>query len=238
MPLHYGKTEIPVLFDNDFCMILNKPSGLPVQGGEGVKVSLDSILSENYSPRPLLVHRLDKDTSGIILVAKNKEAAGFFSALFSGRQPGARVSRQYLGICAGVPASAGRPADQGAAVIRSGLTVRGKEKEAETFYRLLSAGAAGDVSCSLLELELGTGRMHQIRRHLAQLGHPLLGDDKYGNFALNKTLRKNYALKFLLLHASRLVIPPFPPLIPEGLEITAPAPAYFSAFLDTCFSGQ
>ena len=78
--------NIPVLFENTYCLILNKPSGLPVQGGEGVKNSLDSLLSENYSPRPLLVHRLDRDTSGIILVARTKEAAAGFSALFSSRK--------------------------------------------------------------------------------------------------------------------------------------------------------
>jgi len=64
-------------------MVLNKPAGLSVQGGEGIKVSLDSILSEKIKPRPLLVHRLDRDTSGVILVAKTKEAARDFSALFA-----------------------------------------------------------------------------------------------------------------------------------------------------------
>ena len=232
MCLRYGKTLIPVLFENDSCMVLNKPSGLPVQGGEGVKVSLDSILSQNYSPRPFLVHRLDKDTSGIILVAKTKEAAGGFSALFartrdSGSPKGKGVGevkknqaiiKQYLGLCVGNP---------GAGVIRLNLDVRGKEREAETFYRVLSDETIGGISCSLLELELGTGRMHQIRRHLAHIGHPLLGDDKYGDFSLNKTLRKACGLKHLLLHASRLVIPPSPGLIPEGLDISAPLPEYF-----------
>ena len=217
-------------------MVLNKPAGLPVQGGEGIKVSLDSILSENYNPRPLLVHRLDRDTSGIILVAKNKEAAAGFSALLAGQgSPGADDARQarrklkesravvkrYLGVCSGTPEP-----EQG--VIRLDLDIRGKERESETFYRVLSSGAAAELSCSLLELELGTGRMHQIRRHLAHIGHPLLGDDKYGDFSLNKKLRKSTGLKNLLLHASRLCIPPFPPLLPEGLDISAPLPDYFS----------
>ena len=224
MRLRYGKLSIPVLFENDLCMVLDKPSGLSVQGGEGVRVSLDSILSENYSTRPLLVHRLDRDTSGVILVAKTKEAAGGFSALLAGGKAGEKkaVVKQYLGVCAGNP---------GTGVIRLSLEIRGREKEAETFYRLLSGGSAGDISCSLLELELGTGRMHQIRRHLAHAGHPLLGDDKYGDFSLNKKLRKEYGLKHLLLHASRLIIPPSPSLLPEGLDISAPLPEYFSLFV-------
>jgi 23S rRNA pseudouridine955/2504/2580 synthase len=208
--------DIPVIFENDHCVVFNKPAGLAVQGGEGVKVSLDSILSERYSNRPLLVHRLDRDTSGVILVAKNKEAAAGFSAVLAGDRS---VTKQYLGVCTGVPEISG--------VMRFDITVHGKEKKAETSYRLLSTGAAGEFPCSLLELELGTGRMHQIRRHLADLGHPLLGDDKYGDFPLNKNLRKTLALKNLLLHASRLCIPAIPALIPGGLDITAPLPEYF-----------
>ena len=217
---------IPVLFENDYCLVLDKPSGLSVQGGEGVGVSLDSILSENFSPRPLLVHRLDRDTSGIILVARTKEAAAVFSALFSGKEApgnskkGRSILKQYLGVCSGIPAPR-----QG--TIKLVIDVRGKERAAETFYRVLSAVPIDGGECSLLELELGTGRMHQIRRHLARIGHPLLGDDKYGDFPLNKKLRKSMGLKHLLLHASHLVIPPLPEFVPGGLDISAPLPPYF-----------
>jgi len=220
MHLPYGKNQIPILFENDSCLVLNKPAGLPVQGGEGVRVSLDFILSEKIEPRPLLVHRLDKDTSGIILVAKTKEAAAKFSALLAGGEikKDRQVIKQYLGICAGSPE---------AGVIREKLTIRGKEREAETFFRVISAAPIDGITCSVLELELGTGRMHQIRRHLAQIGHPLLGDDKYGDFSLNKKLRKSMGIKHLLLHASRLVIPPMPEFLPDGLDLDAPPPGYF-----------
>ena len=228
MYLHYGKIPIPVLFENDSCFVFDKPAGLAVQGGEGIKVSLDSILSENIPSRPHLVHRLDRDTSGVILVAKTKEAAAGFSLLFSGQKnPGKKnchAVKQYLGICNGVPGP-----EQG--VIRLSLDIRGQEKESETFYKKLKSGTSGEMTFSLLELELGTGRMHQIRRHLALNGNPLLGDDKYGDFPLNKKLRQNLGLKNLLLHASRLVISPFPELLPEGLDVQAPLPPYFSTFL-------
>jgi 23S rRNA pseudouridine955/2504/2580 synthase len=226
-------------------MVLNKPAGLPVQGGEGIKISLDSILSEKIKPRPLLVHRLDRDTSGVILVAKTKEAAGSFSALFANT---GKIMKLYLGICSGVI----EPAEGS---IKLSLDVRGKgrgriKKESETFYRLLSSGNVGELfctggepqtfglsplgsaECSLLELKLGTGRMHQIRRHLALTGHPLLGDDKYGDFALNKKLKAQLGLKCLCLHASRLVIPPLPLLLPNGMDVTAPPPESFSRFLE------
>jgi 23S rRNA pseudouridine955/2504/2580 synthase len=221
--------NIPVLFENEECLVLNKPPGLPVQGGAGVGRSLDSLLGELRSPRPLLVHRLDKDTAGVILVAKNREAAARFAAIFSGkgpaglspgetdRNPGGRgLVKQYRAVCAGSPPSSG--------VIQLALDIRGTEKPSRTRYRRL----AGNGEFSLLELELDTGRMHQIRRHLAQIGHPILGDDKYGDFALNKALGKTHRLKRLLLYASRLVITG--EAAGFSLDVSVPPPDYFSAF--------
>ncbi|MDR0555045.1 MAG: RluA family pseudouridine synthase [Treponema sp.] len=203
--------RIKVLFENDCCIVLDKPAGLAVQGGKGIENSLDSILAREFSPRPLLVHRLDRDTSGCILAAKGREAAARFSRLFSGER---QAVKRYLAVCAGRP----EPADGS---ITLELDVRGTLKASETVYRLLEAGDG----FSLLELELGTGRMHQIRRHLARIGCPILGDDKYGDFALNRKLRKTRGLKKLLLHASRLIIPEEAAGFP--LDITAPPPDYF-----------
>ncbi|MDR2494341.1 MAG: RNA pseudouridine synthase [Spirochaetaceae bacterium] len=183
---------VPILFENDHCIVCNKPAGLAVQGGAEVRLSLDKILAEIRSPRPLLVHRLDKDVSGVILAAKHKEAAARFGTLFAG---GPGIIKRYLAVCAGSPPEV-------AGSIGFALNIRGKEREAHTEYRKLSC--TGDFS--LLEIEIGTGRTHQIRRHLARIGNPILGDDKYGNFALNRDLRKAGALKRILLHAFRLVI--------------------------------
>jgi 23S rRNA pseudouridine955/2504/2580 synthase len=212
--------NIALLFENDQCMVLNKPAGLAVQGGEGVGTSLDSILAAEYSPRPLLVHRLDKDTSGIILVAKSKAAAALFSGIFAHREnaaPALGIQKQYLALCAGCP-------EPPSGTIETDLEVRGAKRKARTAYRCVRAG---EFSC--LELELGTGRMHQIRRHLASIGHPILGDDKYGDFALNRKLRKERGLKKLLLHAGRMVIPK--ELCGFPLDVSAPLPEYFEAFL-------
>ncbi|MDR0623748.1 MAG: RluA family pseudouridine synthase [Treponema sp.] len=222
--------RVTVLFENDEILILNKPAGLAVQGGEGIGASLDSILTEAYSPRPLLVHRLDRDTSGVILTAKTPGAAARYSRLFAegkplspsgGAGPGEGLVKQYRALCAGVP-----PEDSG--LIRFSLDIRGAKKTARTAYRRLS----GNGDFSLLELELGTGRTHQIRRHLAQTGNPVLGDDKYGDFALNRRLRKTMGLRRLLLHAFRLVLPPSVTGLGAPLDITAPLPGYFTPFLD------
>jgi len=217
--IQYGKIQISVLFENSFCLILNKPSALPVQGGKGIKTSLDSILSEKIKPRPFLVHRLDRDTSGVILVAKTKAAAAAF--------PKVKAVKRYLAVCAGSP----EPSE---GLIDLALD----QRESKTSYRLLSSGNIDGVSVSLLELELGTGRMHQIRRHLAMEGYPVLGDDKYGDFPLNKDLRKAKGLKYLLLHAWKLTIPPSPLLIPNGLDLTAPLPEYFVNFMEASCNGR
>jgi 23S rRNA pseudouridine955/2504/2580 synthase len=186
------------------------------------------------------VHRLDKDTSGLILTAKTREAAAAFSALFAGRPAGpggegggVGLTKQYLAVCAGVP-------DPPEGIIREPLDLKGprgdrsrgphwgrrQSRESLTSYRLLEAGEG----FSLLELELGTGRTHQIRRHLALIGRPVLGDDKYGDFPLNRALHRERGLKHLLLHAARLVIPPLPPFLPRGLDLRAPLPGYFAPY--------
>ena len=210
--------RIEILHEDDSCIVVNKPSGLAVQGGKGIGVSLDSILAENWPQRPLLVHRLDRDTSGVVLVAKTKAAAAWFSRLFS---MGSGVLKLYLAVCKGRPA-----VTEGE--ISHDLDIRGAVKKSLTHFRLLDVYAEGEFS--MLELELGTGRMHQIRRHLAFTGNPVLGDDKYGDFKLNRSLRKTMQLRRLLLHASRLVIPQ----TPDGacLDISAPLPDHFNRCIE------
>ena len=202
--------NVEILYEDDLSLVINKPAGLAVQGGKGVKSSLDEILAAMRSPPPLLVHRLDKDTSGVILTAKTREAAALFSRLLGTDR---KAVKQYTAVCAGSP-------QKSEGVITMDLHIRGSLKKSETRYRVIQSG-----EFSVLEVTLGTGRMHQIRRHLSLSGNPVLGDDKYGDFALNKKLRKTSGLKRLLLHASRLVI------TDVNLDITAPLPDYFRPFI-------
>ncbi|MDR1058561.1 MAG: RluA family pseudouridine synthase [Treponema sp.] len=231
--------DIDILFENDDCLILNKPAGLAVQGGKGVRVSLDSLLAESFRERPLLVHRLDRDTSGVILAAKRREAAARFSLWFSLGKTGpvrGAGGRDPPGPCAGkggpekiyLAVSAGLPQPPSGTITQS-LEIRGKTRPSATFYRVLSPAPedpSEEPDYSFLELELGTGRMHQIRRHLSRLGNPVLGDDKYGNFTLNKKYRRERGLKRLLLHAFRLIIPK------ENIDVRAPLPPHFDPYLD------
>ena len=213
--------QLDIIYEDSLCIVINKPAGLAVQGGKGIGVSLDSILAKAWPQRPLLVHRLDRDTSGLILVAKTKAAAQNFSRLLGEERA---VIKRYLAVCKGRPAEA-------EGIIQAELSIRGTLKSSETRYRLLSVegAAAGGAEFSLLELELGTGRTHQIRRHLALTGNPVLGDDKYGDFNLNHNLRKTLKLRHLLLHASRLVIPETADN--PRLELNAPLPGYFQQFV-------
>jgi 23S rRNA pseudouridine955/2504/2580 synthase len=228
--------NIKVLFEDDNFLVLNKPAGLPVQGGAGVGASLDSLLTDAYKSRLFLVHRLDKDTSGVIVTAKTRENAAACSALFASP---AGLHKRYLALCAGMPDEKG--------FIGETLLVKGRELTAETSYLRMAcanfpvdadfpgnAGSPADHTfsgpVSFLELQPATGRMHQIRRHLARINCPILGDDKYGNFVLNKKLRKSLGLKRLLLHAASIRLPPS--LVKGGIEINAPLPDYFSAALE------
>ena len=222
--------QLEIIYESPSFVVINKPAGLAVQGGKGITVSLDSILEKAWSQGHFLVHRLDRDTSGLVLVAKTKTAAAWFSRYLGESKGGIlpadrRIVKRYLAVCRGRPASA-------EGIINLELDIRGRTKKSETRYRLLTAEDQYR-SCSitsLLELEPGTGRMHQIRRHLALAGTPVIGDDKYGDFTLNHQLRKSMKLRHLLLHASQLIIPE----TPEGsapLNLNAPLPDYFSQFL-------
>jgi 23S rRNA pseudouridine955/2504/2580 synthase len=222
--------NIEILHEDDFSIAVNKPAGLAVQGGKGVKTSLDALLAENHKggieTKPLLVHRLDKDTSGVILAAKGRAAAARFSHLLS-----KKAVKVYIAVCKGRP-------EKSKGIITESLNVHGGLKHSETKYKVIKTGvflefiptSTGSVTdmgeFSVLEIELGTGRMHQIRRHLAMTGNPILGDDKYGDFSLNKNLRKTANVKRMLLHASNLIIKNEP-----ELNINAQLPEYFNVFL-------
>ena len=214
-----GVKNVEIPYEDEYIIIVNKPAGLAVQGGKEVKTSLDKLLAEIRSPAPLLVHRLDKDTSGVLLAAKGREAAARFSKIISGRQ----AVKKYIAVCAGRPVN-----NEG--VIKDELLIRGSLKKSETKYKviqnpsMLETGETG-TEYTVLELELGTGRMHQIRRHLAMSGNPVLGDGKYGDFSLNKKLHKTAGLKRLLLHASRLAIKG-----DVNIDIYAPLPVDFNRY--------
>ena len=202
--------SIPVLYENDQILVINKPSGLAVQGGNGVSHSLDKDFSEQVGYKIYLVHRLDKDTSGLMIVAKNPQAASIWTKMVGSKQ----VKKEYIALCAGSLANK-------SGVIEEEIIQHGQKKSARTYYQVEKEwtvtaetnSAEGEKSepleipLCIVRLKLETGRMHQIRIHLAKNGCPIAGDDQHGNFKINKTLKKALKIKSLQLCSQKLILP-------------------------------
>lgn len=195
--------SIPVLYEDEEIYVINKPAGLSVQGGQGVKHSLDNNFAQQVRAKVYLVHRLDKDTSGLMIVAKSPFAASKWTKLISSKA----VKKEYIAICAG------KMKDK-KGVITENLIQHGSEKSAVTYYTVeqekqVQTEIEGfeNITLSVIRLKLETGRMHQIRIHLAKNGCPIAGDDQHGNFKLNKALKKSLKIKQLLLASVRLTLP-------------------------------
>ncbi|ANP47838.1 RluA family pseudouridine synthase [Candidatus Viadribacter manganicus] len=212
-----------LMIDEDATFIaFNKPSGLAVQGGSGVALSLEDMLAafaKSNGKQPRLVHRLDRETSGVIIAARTKPAAAFFSEAFAGRA----VKKTYLAIvCGGAPTpDTGEIALRLKKSSRKGLDimeVAADGQAALTRYRTLVA----TPEAALVELAPETGRMHQLRAHMAAIGRPIAGDGKYGGlYRLGGT-----DIPRLLLHAAALDVPH-----PAGGRrlVAAPPPPEFQA---------
>jgi RluA family pseudouridine synthase len=227
-PAEIALVKSLVIFEDDHILALNKPSGLSSQGGRGQVNTLDEMLAafaRSSGNRPRLIHRLDRDTSGVILTARTKPAAGFLGKAMMGR----RVRKTYLAIVATPPSPATglieaplRRDEQGReAFMRVCPPDHPDAEAARSRYRTLASvdGAA------LLELRPETGRMHQLRVHLASIGSPIAGDARYGG-----TLRLgNAAVPRLMLHAAALEFPH-----PAGgtKRLEAPIPADMRAVMD------
>lgn len=221
--------ESMVITQDRAAIVLNKPPGLATQGGTGTKEHVDGLLDAFASakgsgggPRPRLVHRLDKDTSGVLLIARTPGSAAYFSKRFSGRT----ARKIYWALIVGVPSIedglielplAKQPGTGGEKMM---VDESEQGQPARTRYRVIDR--AGNTGC-WVELQPLTGRTHQLRVHMAAIGHPIVGDGKYGGpeaFLSGSVSRKMH------LHARRLIIDH-----PDGapLDVTASLPSHFAA---------
>jgi 23S rRNA pseudouridine955/2504/2580 synthase len=189
--------QVQILFENSDLLVVNKPAELAVHEAKNIPKSrtLLGALESRFrqaSFKPVLVHRLDKETSGVLLVAKSEEVARELESLFSQTA----VAKQYSSLVVGrLPQSSG--------VITFDLAGReGKPVRATTRYRVEKRFADE----TLVQVQIDTGRMHQIRLHFAQLGYPVVMDSQHGDFSFNKRFRKRTGLKRQFLHAARLAI--------------------------------
>jgi 23S rRNA pseudouridine955/2504/2580 synthase len=220
--------KLPVVYEDAALLVVDKPSGVAVHGGSGISHGvIESLRAERPQAKFLeLAHRLDRDTSGLLVLAKKRSALVELHRMLRDGE----VDKRYLAIARGRWRGGARELKGSLHrfVTREGerrVAVREDGKVALTRVRSLRASGAG----SLLELRLMTGRTHQIRVHLADAGHPVLGDDKYGDFPLNRALAPQ-GVRRLLLHAARLAFRH--PLTQESLAFESPLPADMRTYLE------
>jgi 23S rRNA pseudouridine955/2504/2580 synthase len=218
--------EFPVVHEDGALLVIDKPAGVAVHGGSGVSYGvIESLRAARPQAKHLeLAHRLDRDTSGLLIVCKKRSA---LTEVHRQLRDG-EVEKLYTTIVKGAPAQDAFTLSDPLYKYVTGsgerrVSVREGGLAARTQVLVRKRGA----DFSLLEVRLLTGRTHQIRVHLAHAGHPVLGDDKYGDFALNRELAKQ-GVSRLLLHAGRLGFAH--PLTGERLRLEAPLPADMAAF--------
>lgn len=224
--------ELPVIHEDAALLAVNKPAGLAVHGGSGIS---HGVIERLRAARPHerfleLVHRLDRDTSGVLLVARKRSA---LTALHRMLRAG-EMEKDYIAVVAG-------RWQRGECELRAALhkyvtaagerrvAVRQAGRPAVTQVRPLAASDR----FSVLALRLLTGRTHQIRVHLAHAGHPVIGDAKYGDFALNRRIARSGAAR-PMLHARRIAFAH--PTDGGRLCLEAPLPADLRRFLDEHFA--
>ena len=200
-----ARVKFDILYEDAALLVINKPSGLAVHGGSGISLGAIEQLREARPEAKFLelVHRLDRDTSGVLMFAKKRST---LVALHEQLREG-RVQKIYLALVRGhwrdVKRTVKAPLQK--YLLANGerrVSVNDEGQAAHTIFRLRESWPRADPPFSLLEAELKTGRTHQIRVHLAHLDFPIAGDDKYGDFELNKTQKKQI-LRRMFLHAFR-----------------------------------
>jgi 23S rRNA pseudouridine955/2504/2580 synthase len=219
--------QFPIVHEDPALVVLDKPAGIAVHGGSGVSFGvIESLRAARPQARLLeLAHRLDRDTSGLLIVAKKRSALVELHRMLRDGE----VEKVYRAMVAGRWKSDTRELRQSLhkyvdAKGERRVAVHEAGRSAVTRVKRIQA----NERFSVLEVRLLTGRTHQIRVHLAHAGHPILGDDKYGDFDLNHRLEKE-GVRRLFLHASRLVFSH--PFTKEKLELRSPLPPDMKAFI-------
>lgn len=219
--------EFSIVYEDAGLVVVDKPSGVAVHGGSGVSYGMIEQLRRARPAEKVLelAHRLDRETSGLLIVAKRRAVLAKLHDLF--REGG--IAKRYLALVKG---SWRNPLQHVRLPLHKYLTADGERrvsvdvagKAAHSVVRLVARWE----NFSLVEVELKTGRTHQIRVHLSHLGFPIAGDDKYGDFAFNKTLAQA-GLRRMFLHAAKLDFTH--PQSGEHLQLAAPLPVELQRFL-------
>ena len=229
--------EFSILFEDDYLIAIDKPAGVAVHGGSGVSFG---VIEQLRMARPQavfleLIHRLDRETSGILLIAKKRSALKLLQNQFRERETG----KTYLALVLGRWPASKKVLDKPLHkyLLANGerrVKVVGKDDpDGMPSVTLVRSRPTSTLAFTLLEVTIKTGRTHQIRVHLASEGHPIAGDDKYGDFDANKKLMRTVdspALKRMYLHAWRLQFSH--PASGERIELSSPLPLELEIFSD------
>lgn len=211
---------LPIVHEDPSLLAIDKPSGVAVHGGSGVSHGVIELLRAARPEAKLLelAHRLDRDTSGLLVVAKKRGALIELHRMLRDGE----IEKIYVAVVKGVPA---RKHFDITEALHKYVNAKGERRVAvkeggmAAVTRVKVLGSSHDLS--VLQLRLMTGRTHQIRVHLAHAGHPVLGDDKYGDFELNRALARQ-GVKRLFLHARRLGFKH--PIDGKAMELESPLP--------------
>ena len=200
-----------IIYKNKDLIAFNKPSGFAVQGGQKIKISLDDVLEHlkfRNKNKPKLVHRIDKDTSGLLLVARNLEYAQFLTKLFRTRD----VVKKYLLLVYGFPEVKG-------GLIDTPIQVNNKNQKSLTLFTTLKTRK----NLSLVLAHPITGRKNQLRRHFTSIGHPIIGDEKFGFNFKEQIKNSHFFLHSLSIRFNEQS---------NNRDLFAPPPLYFEKKLE------
>lgn len=217
----------PILYEDNYYLIINKPNKVACHGGSGVSFGVIEQLRQNNTYKFLeLAHRLDKETSGILILAKKRLALVELQELMKNNQ----ITKEYYAL------SCGRIVDDRRNVKAPIFKYTNKDgerrvkidKEAGQFAHTIFTVAKRFNEFTLLNADLQTGRTHQIRIHLQHIGFPIAGDEKYGDFEVNRNLQKQ-GLKRMFLHAHHIRF--VHPITQEIVDINCPLPEELAVFI-------
>ncbi len=221
--------EFTVLFEDEHILVVDKPAGLAIHPGSGISgdtlvdqvrayLSRQGLVTPEGEFKPSPAHRLDRETSGVVVVAKTRQAMVRLTEIFTRSE----AHKTYLALAKGR-----FQREQGSIELRLAerqQTYASKQQHgvnlqaAVTHWKKLSGGP----EATLLELTIETGRTHQIRRHLEAIGHPIVGDTKYGDFPFNRIAQRQWGLRRMFLHSARLALAH--PVTGKRLAFEAPLP--------------
>jgi 23S rRNA pseudouridine955/2504/2580 synthase len=229
-PVEAVRQDFTILYEDEHILAVDKPSGLAIHAGSGIRgetlvdqvrayLARQGLLTPEGEFKPSPAHRLDRETSGVVVVAKTRQAMVRLTEIFSAGE----AEKTYLALAKGrfqresgtVDLRLAEHQQTAASKQQRGVNLQ----SAVTHWKKLAGGS----EATLLELTIETGRTHQIRRHLEAIGHPVVGDTRYGDFPFNRIAQRQWGLRRMFLHSAHLALPH--PLTKKRLSLTSRLPS-------------